>query len=79
MYTSISSRLKAYNFACHPRVNKIFKVHKRNRNSLEEYSSEEWARKPKRHCGYLESKSTTFSLVCKKLVGENKNINDEII
>ena len=54
----------------------IFKVHKSNRTSLEEYSSEEWARKPKRHCGYLESKSTTFPLVCKKLVGENKSIND---
>ena len=54
------------------RANKVFKGHKRVRNSLEEQSVEEWSRKKKVYCGYLQRKSYEFQTSKKRKV-ESKN------
>ena len=75
LYPSIESRISAFNFAFHPRANKVFKNLKRPRDVSKEHCSEEWSRKNKRHCGYLNSKQFKFSQK-NKTKRENKYKNN---
>ena len=73
LYPGMISRLSAFQFAFHPRGNKVFKGHRRVRNSLEEQSIEEWSRKKKVYCGYLQRKSYEFQTFKKRKVESNFN------
>ena len=75
LYPSIESRISAFNFAFHLIATKVFKNLKRPRDVSEEHCSEEWSRKNKRHCGYLNSKQFKFSLK-NKTKRENKYKNN---
>ena len=73
LYPSITNRLAAFRFAFHPRATKVFTKYKRSRSVLEQDCEEEWARKNKKHCGYLFQRKMKFPLDEKSVSSAIKN------